>query len=140
MSLVERPRPEITKESEPYWSSVAAHAMALQRCSRCGTYRFYPTAVCPACWSTEFEWRRVSGRGTLYSFSVVFRPVSEAFADEVPYIVALVTLAEGPTMMMNLLGVPIEDVRIDMPVRIGYRERDGFTLPVAEPEDAKASL
>ena len=113
--------------------------MALQRCSRCGTYRFYPTAVCPACWSTEFEWSRVSGAGTLYSFSVVYRPVTEAFADEVPYVVALVTLAEGPTMMMNLLGVPVEEVRIGMPVRIGYRDCDGFTLPVAEPAEAPPS-
>jgi len=107
--------------------------MRIQRCSRCATRRFYPTPVCPACWSTEFTWDEVSGRATLFSYSVVYKPVTEAFADEVPYVVALVTLEEGPTMMMNVLGAPLETLAIGKPLRIDYRETDGFILPVAHP-------
>lgn len=135
-----RPRPEITEASAPYWDSVAEHAMRLQRCSRCATYRFYPTAVCPSCWATGFTWERVSGQATLYSFSIVHRPVTEAFAAESPYVVALVTLAEGPTMMMNLVGADDDEVAIGMPLRIGYRELDGFTLPIAQPADGPLTV
>lgn len=132
---MQRPRPTITEESEPYWTSVAQHAMRIQCCGRCSTYRFYPTPVCPSCWSTEFDWAPVSGRATLFSYSVVHRPVTEAFAAETPYVVALVTLQEGPTMMMNVIGAPADALTIDMPLQIDYRDIDGFTLPVARPAD-----
>lgn len=132
---MQRPRPTITEQSEPYWTSVAHHEMRIQRCRSCGTYRFYPTPVCPSCWSSEFEWAPVSGRATLYSYSVVHRPVTDAFAAETPYVVALVTLEEGPTMMMNVIDAPVDGVTIGMPLRIDYRDVDGFTLPVARPSD-----
>jgi uncharacterized OB-fold protein len=126
-----RPRPQVTEASQPYWASIAEHAMRLQRCTRCGTYRFYPTAVCPACWSTGVRWEPVSGDATLHSFTIVHKPVTDAFADETPYVVALVTLAEGPTLMTNVVGVPHEDLAIGMALRIVYRDFDGFSLPFA---------
>ena len=133
MTDPKRPLPQITAGSQPYWESVARHAMRLQRCSSCATFRFYPTRVCPACFSTESDWAPVSGRATLHSFSVVYRPVNESFAPEIPYIVALATLEEGPTMMMNLRGVAAGEAAVGMPLRIGYRDVEGFTLPVAFP-------
>lgn len=129
--MVKRPGPEISAQSAPYWKSVARHAMALQRCERCATFRFYPTPVCPNCWSTDFSWETVGGAAELYSYSIVHKPVNDAFAAEVPYVVALVTLAEGPTMMMNLEGIDHEAIRIGMPLKLGYRDFDAFTLPVA---------
>lgn len=134
MTDVQRPRPEVTEASAPFWSSVAEHAMRLQRCEACGTYRFYPTPICPSCYSSAFTWAAVSGAATLYSFSVVYRPVTEAFTAQTPYVVALVTLQEGPTMMMNLVDVPPEAIEIGMPLRISYRDMDGFTLPAASAE------
>jgi uncharacterized OB-fold protein len=131
MSAMNRPGPDITPESKPYWDSIAAHAMKLQRCTRCETFRFYPTPVCPHCFSTDFTWERVSDEGRLYSFSVVHKPVTEDFEPETPYVVALVTLAEGPTLMTNLLDVPEGEIQIGMAVRIAYRDFEGFSLPVA---------
>jgi hypothetical protein len=133
MSEMTRPGPVPDEQSKPYWDSVAAHAMELQRCTRCETFRFYPTAVCPECFSTGFDWRPVSGRARLYSYSIVHKPVTEAFAEESPYVVALITLAEGPTMMTNLVEVPHEEIAIGMELRVGYRDFDGFTLPMALP-------
>lgn len=133
MSAMNRPGPEVTPESKPYWDSIAAHAMKLQRCTRCETFRFYPTPVCPHCFSTGFTWEPVSGDGHLYSYSVVHKPVTEDFEPDTPYVVALVTLAEGPTLMTNLVDVPEGEIRIGMAVRIGYRDYDGFSLPVAVP-------
>jgi uncharacterized OB-fold protein len=131
MSELDRPGPVVTPESKPYWDSVAAHAMKLQRCTRCGTFRFYPTPVCPHCFTTGFAWEPVSGAASLYSYSVVHKPVTEAFAAESPYVVALVTLAEGPTLMTNLLEVPEAEIRIGMALRLDYRDFDRFSLPVA---------
>jgi len=131
VSDLSRPRPQITEESAPYWASVAEHAMRLQRCSRCATFRFYPTLVCPQCWSTEFTWEPVSGRATLHSFSIVHKPVTDAFEAETPYVVALITLEEGPTLMTNVVDVTHEDIAIGMPLRLTYRDFDGFTLPMA---------
>src|SRR4051794_3146556 len=111
--------------------------MRLQRCSRCGTFRFYPTPVCPACFSTGHTWERIGGRATLYSFTVVHKPVTEAFAAETPYVVALVTLEEGPTLMTNVEGIPHEALEIGMPLRLGYRDLDGLTLPIAILSDDK---
>lgn len=133
MSETQRPRPTVSEESKPYWDSVAAHAMQLQRCARCDSFRFYPTPVCPHCFSTEARWAPVSGAATLYSYSVVHKPVTEAFAAETPYVVALVTLAEGPTLMTNLVEVGAEDIEIGMELRIDYRDHGGFTLPVVLP-------
>lgn len=126
-----RPGPVITAESKPYWDSVAAHAMKLQRCIRCETFRFYPTPVCPHCFSTAFTWEPIAGTARLFSYSVVHKPVTEDFEAETPYVVALVTLAEGPTLMTNLIDVPEEQIKIGMPLRIGYRDFDGFSLPLA---------
>lgn len=134
MPPIGRPRPVVTAESEPYWTSVAEHAMRLQRCSRCATFRFYPTAVCPQCWFTGFTWESVSGRATLHTFSIVHKPVTEAFEPETPYVVALVTLEEGPTLMTNVEGVEHDAIAIGMALRIGYRDFDGFTLPIAQRE------
>lgn len=133
MSEMNRSGPEITPESKPYWDSVAAHAMKLQRCTRCETFRFYPTPVCPHCFFTDFTWEPVSGEATLYSYSVVHKPVTEDFEAEIPYVVALVTLAEGPTLMTNLIEVPEDEIEIGMALRIDYRNYDGFSLPFALP-------
>jgi uncharacterized OB-fold protein len=135
MSDLTRPRPQITEASAPYWRSVQEHAMRLQRCTRCGTFRFYPTPVCPHDWFTGFTWEPIGGRATLHSFTIVHRPVTEAFAAETPYVVALATLDEGPTLMLNLEQVDHDQIAIGMALRIGYRDFDDFTLPVALPSE-----
>ncbi len=131
--MEQRPGPQINAQSEAYWQSVTQHAMVLQRCERCSTFRFYPTPVCPKCWFTGFSWEQVSGEGELYSFTIVHKPVNDAFAGNAPYVIALVTLAEGPTMMMNLEDVDLEALQIGMPLKLGYLDFEGFTLPVARP-------
>lgn len=131
---MERPKPTITPASEPYWQSVSERALQLQRCDRCESFRFYPTPVCPSCGSTAFDWRPVSGRGTVYSWTAVHKPVTGAFASEVPYVVAMVVLEEGPAMMTNLVGIPLDEIEIGLSVRLDYREFDGgLTLPVWRP-------
>jgi uncharacterized OB-fold protein len=118
----ERPVPMPDHESAEFWRRVGSHAMAFQRCADCKTVRFYPRALCPQCLSERVEWVPVSGRGSLYSFTVCHRPASEAFAAATPYIVALVDLAEGVRLMSNLIDCPPGEARVGMPVTLIYED------------------
>jgi uncharacterized OB-fold protein len=130
-----RPLPTPDHESAEFWRRVAAHRMALQRCRGCGAVRFYPRALCPACLQAEAEWVEVSGRGTVYAFTVCHRPVSEAFAAMTPYIVALVDLDEGVRVMTNLVDCPPAAARVGLRVRLAYQDvAESQALYVVRPD------
>lgn len=134
MNATQRPRPRPTLDSKPYWDACARHELQLQRCRACQSFRFYPSPVCWDCMSQEYDWTRVSGLGTVYSFTVVHRPPEEAFAADVPYVIALIVLREGPCMMSNIVSCPVDDVYIGMPVRVAFQDIGaGTTLPVFTP-------
>lgn len=89
-----------------------------------------PRFLCPHCWSTELDWVQASGRGTVHSFSVIRRAPAQAFAAQVPYVVALVDLDEGPRMMSNIVGDDALQTRIGDPVAVCFEDRgDGAKLP-----------
>ncbi len=138
---IERPVPSPDSDSQVYWDATREHRLLLQRCTACSAYRFYPRSICPECWSRDFTWEEVEGSGTIYSFTVVRRAPTPAFAPAVPYVVALIDLDEGPRMLSNILGIDVDDVRIDMRVRVAWEDiGDGLALPVFLPaEDATAS-
>lgn len=131
---VERPVPTPDAATAPYWSAAQEHRLALPRCLDCNRYHFYPRTLCPHCGSARLEWTDCSGRGEVYSFTVVHRAPSPAFAAEVPYVVAVVKLDEGPHLMTNIVGCVPETVRVGAKVRVAFREvSDSVTLPVFEP-------
>lgn len=126
--------PAATGVSAEYWAACRRHELVIQRCRGCGTHQFYPRILCTSCSSRSLDWVRASGRGTVASFAVVRRPISAAFAAQVPYVVALVTLAEGPTMMSGVVGCAAEAVRIGLPVEVVFDDLpDGVTLPKFRP-------
>lgn len=108
--------PQITPVNQPYWDGCAAGELRLQACDDCGRCRFPDSPCCPQCLSERHQWQRVSGTGTLWSWIVMHQRYFTAYADEVPYLVAYVKLAEGPFMITTLADPP-EDLRIDLPVR-----------------------
>jgi uncharacterized OB-fold protein len=81
--------------------------------------------------SDRVEWVKASGRATVLSYTIVYRPVTQAFAADVPYVVALVTLDEGPQMMTNIVGCPSEQVKIGMPVQVSF---DDWTEEISVPK------
>jgi uncharacterized OB-fold protein len=97
---------------------VRRHELKLQKCGGCGAFIYYPRPRCPHCLSENLEWRNVSGRGKLYSYTVVRRASSRAFADG-PYVLAIVELDEGPRMTTNLMAEP-EKIKIGMPVTVAF--------------------
>lgn len=126
-----RSLPVPSKISQPFWDSCKAERMQLQRCDDCGTYAYYPVYVCPECASRALTWTRVSGGGTIHTFTVAAR---SSFDIEGPLVVALVALDEGAMMVSNIITSAPESVHIGMPVRVRYEKAsDDITLPLFEP-------
>jgi uncharacterized OB-fold protein len=117
-----RPLPKPAPESRPFWESCRKHELRLQRCGRCNAYRFPPGVLCPECWSTDCEWVRVSGRGKVYSFVVYHRAYHPAFATELPYLVAVVELDEGPRLTTNIVGCNPGAVHCGMAVDVVFED------------------
>lgn len=117
-----KPIPVPTRETQPYWEGCKNRELRIQRCAACGHYQFYPRLYCTTCMSDQVEWVKASGRGKVLSFTIVYRPVTRAFAAEVPYVVALITLDEGPQMMSNVVGCAPESVRMGMPVEVVFED------------------
>jgi uncharacterized OB-fold protein len=118
MSDYLKPLPKPSPTSRPFWDAARHHELKLQRCAACRHFMYYPRERCPACFSDRLEWERVSGRGKVYSYTVVRRASSRAFGDA-PYVLAIVELAEGPHMTTNIVAPP-ERVRVDMPVEVFF--------------------
>jgi len=114
--------PVPTPETEVYWEGCREHQLRLQYCNNCGQHQFYPRIICSACMSNDLKWVDVSGEGEVISFTIVRRPVSEAYKTEVPYVVALIKLLEGPTMMSNVVGCDPEALEIGMPVSVQFQD------------------
>ena len=137
MNAIDRPLPTPDAATGPYWAAAQAHRLAMPRCRDCGHYHFYPRTLCPQCSSAQLEWKDCSGDGVVYSFTVIHRAPSPAFAAAVPYVVAVVQLAEGPRLMTNITGCVPDVVRIGMPVRVTFQKvSDEISLPMFEPAAA----
>ena len=137
MSEYSGPLPVPTPETRPFWEAARRHELWLQHCRACGAYVFYPRAACPRCLGPDLEWRRVSGRGRLHTFTVVHRG-ARSFPLPAPYVIAIVELDEGPRMMTNVVDCDVTDVAVGMPVEVTFRaiddtDTESVTIPVFRP-------
>ena len=121
------PAPIVTSETETFWNAAREGRFVVPTCGACGKAHWYPRAICPFCSSEKVQWRDASGRGTIYTFSVMRR------AKE-PYAIAYVTLAEGPTMMTNVVDCDFDTLRIGQPVGIVFKATEnGPPVPMFRP-------
>jgi uncharacterized OB-fold protein len=106
------------------WAEAATRGVLLiKQCLACGEHHYYPRPFCPFCFSERTEYREASGEATIYSYSITR-------AAE-PYVIAYVTLAEGPTLMTNIVDTPLEAIRIGLPVTLEFRDGPlGFPAPM----------
>ena len=124
------PVPISNADSAPYWNAARERRLVIRQCKACGERHFMPRHLCPACWSDDLEWIEASGRGTVHSFTIVRRASSPAYTGLVPYVVALIDLAEGPRMVTNVVGEDALSVRIGDPVQVVFEERaEGAVVP-----------
>lgn len=125
--------PRSTKISEPFWAACREQVFQMQRCEDCRRFVWFPMYMCPHCAGADLRWTPLSGRGTVYSRSLVVDPVSAASAPDGPLMVALVELEEGPVMMTNIIGSGAEDVAIGDDVIVVFQKvSDEVTMPVFE--------
>ncbi|HXN43364.1 MAG TPA: Zn-ribbon domain-containing OB-fold protein, partial [Xanthobacteraceae bacterium] len=103
--------------TQAFWEAAAQGRFLIRRCAACGKAHWYPRKTCPFCWSEETAWVEASGRGTIYSYSVMRRAAE-------PYVVAYVTLAEGPTMLTNLVDCDFDALAIGQAVRLKFSPSD----------------
>jgi len=116
------PRPENPELTKPFWEAAKRHELVMQRCKKCANWIFYPREQCPYCFSQELEYRKVSGRGRVHSYTTVYQPASPAFADEAPYVFASVQLDEGVRVATNIVGIPHDQVKIDLEVEAVFED------------------
>ncbi|HEY3063726.1 MAG TPA: Zn-ribbon domain-containing OB-fold protein [Chloroflexota bacterium] len=126
--------PGITPLTKPYWQGAQQGELLIQRCDQCSHQWHPPLPLCPACHSSAITWVPVSGRGHVYSYTVVYHATHVAMADKIPYISALIQLDEGPRVLTNLRNCPAEQAHVGMPVRLIFEPlTDEITLPQFEP-------
>lgn len=136
MSSIEntsRDTPEVTGVEHHYFTALSNGEFTIQRCKACQKSIFFPRMLCPHCGSIDLEWYKPTGRGTVYSTTVVRRK-SDQGGD---YNVALIDLDEGPRMMSRVENVAPESVQIGMRVLARVADTAEGKLVVFDPLEAK---
>jgi len=129
-----RTLPSPTPETQHFWDGCKAGELRLQRCRRCEKSYFPPRPFCPHCASREVEIYPASGQAILYSYVINHRPRPDIGTE--PHAIAVVTLAEGPRMMTNIIDCPQtpEALVLDMPLTVAFEKMDEeITLPLFKP-------
>ena len=126
------PAPE--PEAQPFWDAARERRLLVKRCADCGEAHFYPRPFCPRCWSENVTWEEASGHATLYTWSTVHVNDLPPFPERVPYVAAIVELAEGPRMMTNVVDCDDARLEVGMALQVRYRDLDDeFSIPVFAP-------
>ena len=131
-----RPLPVADDLSQPFWEAGKQHRLVVQRCRECGYFNHPPRPACDACQSQQLQFEPVSGRGTIYSFTVMHQPNIAGFEDQIPYINILVELEEQPLLFMvsNLPASDLDKIKIGGQVEVYFEEVDpDTTLPQFRP-------
>ena len=124
------PVPQITDDNGAFWTGGRDGELLITRCADCGYYVHPPSPRCPKCLSSAVAPEAVSGRGSVYSFTIN----RQAWVPdlEVPFVIAMVELDEQPglRLMTNIVDCPTEEVEIGMPVEVAFVERGEAFIPV----------
>ena len=124
-----RPTPRPSPTELPFYEACARDELTLQHCEPCDRLLFYPRTHCDHCHNPKLNWHRVSGKGTIVSYTVVRRAVSEAFT--APYVIALIDLVEGPRMMSQIVDTEPEALAVGLAVSVAFEAwSDDIKLPV----------
>jgi len=126
MSQAERefPTPAINVETAPFWQAANQGELHLKKCEDCGEVHYYPRSNCPFCFSANTSWLTASGNGEIYTFAIMR-------AAPIAYVIAYVSLPEGPTIMSNIVDCDFADVTIGAKVKLTFRQAsDGQAIPV----------
>ena len=122
------PLPTVTPLPEPYWTGLTEGELRHQKCHQCGNAWLPAREECPRCLAADWEWTAASGRGRLISWVVYHQAFHPAFADRLPYNVAVVELDEGPRLVTNIVE-PEDGLAIERPVVLQIEDESGVSVP-----------
>jgi uncharacterized OB-fold protein len=116
--------PTIDSASAPYWDAARRGQLLIAHCNSCDRVHHYPRPFCPHCWSKDVTPIQASGAGILYTYSTVYMNDLAPFRDRLPYVAAIVELAEGPRVMTTIEGAPSDRLHVGMAVTAVFRPVD----------------
>lgn len=129
-----KPLPVVQPWALPYWQAAREGRLVLQHCHACDRPIHYPRIACPHCGGEDLGWKPASGRGTIYSFTIVQSNAPSAFIVDMPYVVAVIRLIEGVQMLSNVVQCDPDSLHCDQPVEVVFEALDEqFTLPKFRP-------
>ena len=124
--------------TQRFWDAAREHRLEVPRCRECGVFVVPPTGYCPRCREQDYEWVQLSGRATLYTYTVVWHPVVPAMSATVPYVLAVVKLPDaGDTKFVtNIVDCDVDDLRIGQDLEVVWTDHsEGYVLPRFRPID-----
>lgn len=136
MADVKRPLPNLKEyDTREFWRATKQGELRYQKCDDCKTIVFYPRRHCTGCLGNNLSWHTASGKGTVYSYSVIRQSYHPFFRNEIPYTVAWIDLDEGPRLLSNIVGVddPLNDVSIGQRVEVEWEEHEDVSIPLFKP-------
>ena len=130
------PLPDPDAMTQFFWDGTNERRLMILRCQKCAHYIHFPRPVCDRCLSEDLAPEQVSGKGTLYTYSIPMQPIDPYYVERVPYVYALVELEEEANLKLqtNIIDCPEDQLEIGMPVEVVFREvAPGVTLPYFKP-------
>lgn len=127
--------PPITPETEFFWTAGATGELRFLRCKACGYYLHPPAPICGRCLTRDLAPEAVSGRGTLYSFTINHQKWNPTVPT--PYVIGLVQIDEQEDLRLttNIVNCEPDRVSIGMRVRVTFDHDGDVYLPLFEPDD-----
>jgi len=116
--------PQGNPETKPFWDAAREGVLMIGRCAGCGRAHYYPRSICPFCFSADTKLEAASGRASIYTLSVTYRGAPE------PYAIGYVELEEGPRVLTNFVGAPLERFKIGDPVKVVWTPTEDGAPPV----------
>jgi uncharacterized OB-fold protein len=134
---IDFPLPVRDELNAPYWDALEAGRHVFQRCANCNNAWLPPRPECPRCLQHDWAWETASGEARLVSWVVYHTAFHPAFADRLPYTVAIVALDEGPRLISNIVDVADpEALVIDQPLTLTIEREHGVAVPRYRPGNA----
>lgn len=121
MSSLPNPAPLVTTTTESFWAATAQGRFELQRCNSCKSVIWFPRRVCPVCYTEDISTFDASGKGTVYSFTIVRKGQGD-YKGAAPYVYGYVQLEEGPRVLTNIVDCDVESVKVGMPVEVVFHD------------------
>lgn len=118
--------------TKPFWDAAKEHRLVGAKCGNCGTFRLPPSPMCPKCHSQQIDWVQLSGKGTIYTYTIITRAMFPSMEPHIPYVPAVISLdgAGGTRLVSNIVGARVGDIAIGGKVRVIWEDHtDGKTVP-----------